>query len=540
MSFFSKYFFLIFFIPNLYLVKAQEAQSKFENEAIFQSEIHKLVVKNITDEYQFSKPEKIALNVKEIPNDFLNTAGYTADSTGKISIDTKDLLLFKSKIIEVSENNGFPFASISLINTKLSDDVINSYCEYKSGTYIVFDSLVIYGDVKIKKTFLAKYLELSNSISKKKEPFNQQKVANIVGKIKELPYLVLLKEPQIIFEYDKAIVVLYLEDKKNDSVEGVIGLLPNSSSEKKLQITGQLNLNLYNPFGSGKEIHLNWQRVKQASPIYNIKYNHPDFLNTGLKLVFKLNSLQEDSTFRNLEWELGVLQKITKKSQLTFSYLGRSHVNLDKENSNIENLPVGNAKISSKLFGISLSSIVTNNKINPICNWLTKTSIHIGTRRAFNDLNDTILNKDNLRYILKFDIQKSTRIIRNLSLVNNISAGLIGGGHIYQSEMFRVGGVNSLRGFAENSFFADQFFLLNNDIRFNMEENTYLFFFNDLAYLRQKDNNNNIIIPIGLGLGLSLSTKSGNLLLAFGFGKKDKSEILLRDSRFHFGYKAIF
>ncbi|UZR92779.1 ShlB/FhaC/HecB family hemolysin secretion/activation protein [Chondrinema litorale] len=544
-SFFLKFTFLFFLIDKIFFLSPLYSQGKFEAEEQLYSFINKedTLTKNGKNirEYDSTKktsPLKVTLQVKEIPAELLIKSGYKPDSLGNLKLHSDELLAFKDRIISESENSGHPFASISFINTNILNDEIVSYCKYQAGTLIVFDSLQVYGDVRIKKKFLARYLELTSNSENIQLPFSQKKIDEIKSNIDELPYLSLTKEPNIIFDYDKAVVVLYLKEEKVNSFDGVLGLATNSSSDSKVSLTGQLDFKLYNPFGSGKELLFNWQRVKQASPVYNLGYSHPNFVNSGLDLNFQLNSLQEDSTFRNLSWELGFSQRLTAKSEISFSYLSKSHINLDEESTTLDNLPSGNAKISSKMFGISFLRHTLNNILYPSSGWRANFSVYLGKRKLYLVSTDT-LSGENLRYILKADLQKYTTLNRNFTLVNNINFGLIGGAHVYKSEMFRAGGIYSIRGFSENIFFADEFLILNNEIRVNMADQSYLFIFNDIAYIREKYNSSNSI-PIGLGAGLNLTIKNGNLLLAFGFGKEDKTSKFFDNSRFHFGYKAIF
>ncbi len=540
-----KFTFAFFLINKIFFVSPLYSQHEIEADG----NLYSLSNKEYTLEKNDWKGQKddstkkitpllVLLQVKEIPNELLIKSGYKPDSLGNLKLYSDELLVFKDRIISESENSGYPFASISFKNTKISNKEIVSSCEYHTGTLIVFDSLQVYGEVRIKKKFLARYLELTSNSEKIQLPFSQKKVDEIKTKISELPYLSLTKEPNVIFDYDKAVIVLYLKEEKVNSFDGVLGLTTNSTTDNKVSLTGQLDFKLYNPFGSGKELLFNWQRVKQASPIYNVGYKHPNFLNTGLDVNFQLNSLQEDSTFRNLSWEIGVSQRLTARSEITFSYLSKSHINLDEESSSLDNLPSGNAKISSKMFGISILRHTLNNILYPSRGWSTNFSVYLGKRKLHLISTDT-LTGESLRYTLNTKVQKYTSLNRNFTLVNKVCGGLIGGAHVYKSEMFRAGGIYSIRGFSENAFFADEFLILNNEIRVNMADQSYLFIFNDIAYIRERYNSSNSV-PIGLGAGLNLAIKNGNLLLAFGFGKEDKTSKFFDNSRFHFGYKAIF
>ena len=87
----------------------------------------------------------------------------------------------------------------------------------------------------------------------------------------------------------------------------LVGFLPNNDqlSSKKLLITGEANLNLKNALGAGETIGLNWQQLQVKSPRLNIIYQHPYLFNTPVGLDFAFDMFRKDSTFLNVNLQLG-------------------------------------------------------------------------------------------------------------------------------------------------------------------------------------------------------------------------------------------
>ena len=48
-------------------------------------------------------------------------------------------------------------------------------------------------------------------------------------------------------------------------LNGIIGLLPNEGIDRKVLITGELKMALFNPFGSGKRIKAHWKKMQPFS-----------------------------------------------------------------------------------------------------------------------------------------------------------------------------------------------------------------------------------------------------------------------------------
>jgi hemolysin activation/secretion protein len=111
---------------------------------------------------------------------------------------------------------------------------------------------------------------------------------------------------------------------------------------------------------------------------------------------------------------------------------------------------------------------------------------------------------------------------------------------IYQNELFRFGGLNSLRGFNEEELFASTRVVGTLEYRFLLDRNSNVFVFYDQAFyennaaIYSKDN------PLGFGAGLSFGTNLGIFSISYALGKQQGNPILMRNGKIHFGYIAYF
>jgi outer membrane protein assembly factor BamA len=96
---------------------------------------------------------------------------------------------------------------------------------------------------------------------------------------------------------DRAYPVYYLDARRANAIDGLVGLQPNEQENNRLLVTGQLNLQLRNLLGSGKSFLLQWQQIRRASPRLDITYEHPAFLRTPLTVRANFQLLKEDTTF---------------------------------------------------------------------------------------------------------------------------------------------------------------------------------------------------------------------------------------------------
>ena len=104
------------------------------------------------------------------------------------------------------------------------------------------------------------------------------------------------------------------------------------------------------------------------------------------------------------------------------------------------------------------------------------------------------------------------------------------------SDLYKLGGTNTLRGYRENQFLGNRLLWSNLEYRFLLAKRTFTFLFFDSGYyLRNADMNNNIpeasAIKLGYGLGLNIETSLGVLSVSYALAKGDS----FSDGKIHFG-----
>ena len=107
------------------------------------------------------------------------------------------------------------------------------------------------------------------------------------------------------------------------------------------------------------------------------------------------------------------------------------------------------------------------------------------------------------------------------------------------NELFRIGGVNSIRGFNEESIFASMYTIVNIEYRYSTSISSYLYTISDIGRLENSLENfeQNLY---SLGLGYTFNTKLGLLNLSYAIGKLDKLPFDFNNSRLHIKIVSFF
>ena len=105
--------------------------------------------------------------------------------------------------------------------------------------------------------------------------------------------------------------------------------------------------------------------------------------------------------------------------------------------------------------------------------------------------------------------------------------------------MLLFGGINSIRGFEENSISTNKMFLINSEFRYRLNKDIHINTILDSAYYENTlaNNSNNIY---GVGFGLNINTNSGVFKINYANGVRKGEDIDLKLSKIHLSFSNIF
>src|SRR5690606_17402851 len=155
----------------------------------------------------------------------------------------------------------------------------------------------------------------------------------------------------------------------------------------------------------------------------------------------------------------------------------------------------------------------------------------IGKREANLSTNNQLFAEINLAHNLYLN-EKNIFNIRSENYFLNSDQYII-------NELYRFGGINSIRGFNENSLQANFLTSLLTEYRYVLAPNLYLHSIIDYGYFRD-DSAENSGGLLGIGFGFGLLTKKGLLNLVYAKGSTDEQSNKLGNSIVHIRFKTNF
>lgn len=475
-------------------------------------------------------------------------------------MDFTQVELWQERLMDYLENNGHPFARIYLDSLQLDSDKVSALLKAEKGPLYRVDSIRVYGNAKIANNYLQRYLDIPNG-----SVYSREKLGRISKKIRDLTYIEEEKPANLSMLGTGSVLNLYLKQKRSSQVNILVGFLPNNDqlSSKKLLITGEANILLKNALGAGETIGLNWQQIQVKSPRLSLLYQHPYLFRSPIGLDFAFDMFRKDSSFLNINFQLGA-QYTLSNTQAGKIFIQRLQTVVSEGGINealiiqTRRLP-DIADVSSFAFGVDYDYNSTDYRLNPRKGNEIRIITSIGSKKLnrnnqivelkdpgdpnfdFNSLYDTV-KLSTYQFRARAIAAKYFPLGKQRSTVKTgINAGMFQSGNIFRNELFQLGGYKSLRGFDEESQYLSHFVIGTLEYRYLVGLNSYFYVLADGGWGRDNSYGNQLDYTyIGTGLGLAFETRAGVFNLAWAVGKRNDTELNLRQSKIHFGFVNYF
>ncbi|NME72469.1 BamA/TamA family outer membrane protein [Flammeovirga aprica] len=481
------------------------------------------------------KSEEIKINIQSVNPQILKGKYWRGNSKEKW-VKLKDLNIAKEQVVTYYENQGYPFTSVSIDSIGFDGKNLTGVLDVNLGDAVVLDTLIVKRNTPlgVHKKFFESYLGLE-----KGETFRQRNVDKATVILEETPYLRLINDPDVVFEYGKAMVEIPLEKRKASRADGMLGMAPNGQNEGELLITGQILLDLWNPFGTGKRFFIDWKRPDNDSQWFNAKFEYPRLFRSTIDFVYDINLQQQDSTFLRVDNSVQIKKRVSTRGSLSLGASWKSSRILRELNENdVDTLN----DTQSILYSIGYKWQNLDNPISPRRGWRYELMFTGGQRNIiFNpalpsDVYEGIpQNSSLLQWYLEAEYYFG--ISKWLEGYLKVEGAQMLGDNLFKNELFRLGGFRSLRGFNEGELFIDRYAYFTFEPRINMGDQSFLFLFTDIgvAGLEEKWD-----FPMGIGAGINISTASGDFSIAYALGRTNDIPFSTQLAKIHFGFIGKF
>ena len=433
-------------------------------------------------------------------------------------IEFKEIRSLIVDITEVLSQSGYPFAKVGFINHELiNPSTIKLKMEIKYGSKRYIDKVVVKGYENFPRNFIHNIFKLG-----KRNSLDVDKALIQANKINKTRFARNVKDPEILFTKDSSALFLYLEKTRRNTFDGFISFDTDENSGK-INVEGYAKIKLINTFNRGEKINFDFRSQTNQDRSLNSDIYVPFVFGAPLNFNYGLNLIQKDSSYTSNESLIDIdmlFENMTVGLGLQFDKSSG-----EEEIENIENF-------KSKLINV-FSEYINFDESDQLIPELFKISFRYGSGFKEQLGDKTNFSKYSAELYKKFNVSSKFK------LQSSILSRKINSKNLVINELMRFGGFNSIRGYDENSIFADAFTLLKTSLNYYMNDTIYVYTLFDIANYSNKILNINQDIYSG-GLGFSSRTENGVISIIYSKGNNWGKSFNLKNAKINVIFVTFF
>lgn len=452
-------------------------------------------------------------------NSELQNLGILDQNKDTLTMPFPETEAFLNATLSKLERKGYSLAKLRLVNLKNEKNILYADLDFKSEKLREVNDIVINGYDKFpeghKKEIRRRY---------KNKVFNQETLKSIHADFEKFQFVNQTKYPEILFKTDTTKVYVYVEKAKPNRFDGFIGFGNDDNGD--LKINGYLDLLLVNSLNVGERFNLYWKSDGNKQTTFNAALELPYMFRTPVGMKASLNIFKQDSTFQNTQTAIDLGYYFNYNTRLYVGYQSATSNDIQ----NLEGSTIADFENSFLTGNFEFTQFKNDDYFFPE---KTLANVKGGTGKRTSE------NSNNNQFFANIDLRKNLYLNeKNIVYLRSQSFYLQSEDYI-TNELYRFGGINSIRGFNENSLQANAFYSILTEYRYVVAPSIYVHSIIDFGYFQDKttENEGNLL---GLGFGFGLLTKNGLFNLVYANGSTNDQEIKLSNSIVHISFKARF
>ncbi|WP_127846677.1 BamA/TamA family outer membrane protein [Psychroflexus aestuariivivens] len=467
-------------------------------------------------------------NIKiKIPSDlydYMPEEFFLNSSADVLNLKYDELDDFFKKIIQKSEALGKPFIEVKLKEISLlNKNTIQANLQIESDSPRKIDKINLKGYDKLPKSFVKYYANL-----KEGQLFFEKEIDRKTQRLNAIPFIEIQKPTEVLFKKDSTEIFLYIEKRENNSFDGFIGF--GNSETNDFEVNGFIDLKLSNNLNFGENLTIIYKNDGNNQQRFEADTKLPFIFKTPVSIGAGLKIFRTDSLFSNTSQKISANYRLNEKLSIF------SKANFTKSTSLKEDSSAGteiNEEIesfNSSFYGIGAEFEEPRTNMPFSEETFASLGFNIGTRKN---------QETTEQYIIELEVRHQFKINERQRIQANIFGNYLFSEDYLNNELYRFGGLNSIRGFEENRLIASKFTTLQTEYRYILDSNIYVNSVLDIGYYENEldEISDNIL---GFGVGLGLNTQAGILKLIIANSVADNKEISASNSKIHISLTSFF
>jgi outer membrane protein assembly factor BamA len=333
-------------------------------------------------------------------------------------------------------------------------------------------------------------------------------------------------------------LVVPVSEESPGSFDLVIGFLPTNETSGEGGFVGNGHLELRNLFGGGREVALKLDRLPGRRSTVSAHFADPYILGLPVGLEADFDGVQQDSTYDQQEYGLGIGFRITAAFDALLT-VNRAVTKPGQAGLKLVSSKQRIPRSEALFLGIRLTYRQVDRRTNPRNGIEVESAFEQGTNnktfRAVAAEGDTLtekigLRQERLRLRTRFYIPTFRRQVFALG----IEAQMVISDSYDESDLIRFGGASTLRGYNEQRFLGRLVGRAVVEYRYQLDRDSYAFLFSDFGFVEvpsTPDAESQRGFYPGFGVGMQFRTGVGLVTASYAFNDEEG----VTDGRVHFG-----
>lgn len=441
------------------------------------------------------------------------------------------------RILAHYERQGRPLAEVTVEELSLAGDEgsgLELVLRVAEGPEVPLKRIELPGAGRTAPSFVANLAGLQLD-----RPLTDYDAERLRARLEEAGFFANVGAPELVIDSDSAAVLrIPIDEGDPGTFDLVLGYLPPANPGERGSIVGNGHLTLRNLFGHGRMLALRLNRLPRQVSSIDVEASDPFVLGLPVGMEGGFHGLEQDSTYGKqsyrgeMQYRAAAGLEITAGFDREITAPGQAGLRLRESGRQV----VPRAEAWFLGMGVRVNRL--DRPENPTRGMFVRMNLETGRkqrseRRIVEDdttSRKTLLRQRRLQASARFYVPTFTRQV----FVAGGDGALLLSTEYDRSDLFRVGGASTLRGYDEDRFLGRAVGRLLTEYRFLIDRLSYAYAFFDLGYVdrpRTPDLEPAASFYPGYGLGIQFRTAVGLVNVSAAINPDDGPT----DARIHAG-----
>jgi outer membrane protein insertion porin family len=421
-------------------------------------------------------------------------------------------------LLDRLEGEGHPLAACSVAAVERREEVerrLDLLIGVDEGPRVVIGEVTVEGNTETDPAVVVRETRLGAG-----EVYDPVRVAAIRGRLQRLGIFDAVEEPELYLRGDTGALRIRVREGTTNTFDGVLGYLPPQTPGGEGAVTGLAAVSMRNLFGTGRRFSLRWQRDDGLSQELGLRYVEPWVFGVPLNLGGGFFQRRQDTAYVRRVVDLAAELMLTEKLSVAASVLTESVIPSDSLTARA----LRSSTVSGSA-GVIFDS--RDDLYSPASGVRYRAEYSNGRKRT--DAGSAGLQRVGLDFESWFGL-----FLRQVLMVG-VHGRDVSGGSVEESDMVRLGGLRTLRGFRENQFLGTRLAWTALEYRYLLDRRSFAGVFLDTGYIVRPPGGPAAagmdLFTFGYGTTLQVETGLGILAVSLALGRGDA----FSDTKVHVG-----